>query len=116
MKIQIVSDGYPTKEYPLNVVFAFDQAKALKDYGHEILFVSIDLRSIRRKRKFGEYWTSKDNIDIVDYSIPLGNFPNSIMLFFGKFALRRIRKNILTEFGKPDVKHAHFITKANKSN
>ena len=113
MKLLIISGGYPTKEYPLNGVFAFDQAKGLKEFGHEVLFVSIDLRSIRRKRKFGKNWTTKDSINIIDYSIPLGNFPIPILLFFGKFAINRIKNDILAKFGKPDLIHAHFLTNAN---
>jgi hypothetical protein len=51
MKIFIVSGGYPTNKYPLNGIFQFDQAKIISKEGHEVFFISLDMRSILRKRK-----------------------------------------------------------------
>lgn len=113
MKILIVSDGYPENDTSLSGIFAFDQAKALKAFGHDVLFVSIDLRSIRRKRKFGLSWIKKDEISIINYSIPLGRVPVKLLLYFGKKILIRIYPEILNKFGKPDVIHAHFTIYGN---
>ena len=53
MKVLIISRGYPTGKYPLNGIFEFDQAKALANLGHKVIFASVDMRSIRRIRKWG---------------------------------------------------------------
>jgi glycosyltransferase involved in cell wall biosynthesis len=113
MKILIVSEGYHKTKDDLNGIFEFDQAKALKDIGHDIIFASIDFRSIRRKRKLGLYWDTKDGINILNYSIPLGRFPLRINLFIGRLAIMRMYKTILKKYGNPDIIHANFNTIGN---
>ena len=53
MLIYILSLGFPSKKYPLQGIFGLDQAKAIASIGHRIILVSIDIRSIRRMRKWG---------------------------------------------------------------
>ena len=53
MKILLTADGYPTPVYPANTIFVFDQAKALKNEGHNVILAVVDVRSIRRKRAWG---------------------------------------------------------------
>ena len=53
MYILIVASGYPTEKYKLNGIFEFDQAVALSKMGHKVIYACVDLRSIRRKRKWG---------------------------------------------------------------
>lgn len=113
MFILIVARGYPKNNNDLNGIFEFDQAKALHKYGHKIVFVSLDLRSFRRKRKLGKYWKTIHGIDIINISIPLGAMPKSILLFSGKCALRMIYPEILQRHGKPDIIHAHFTLNGN---
>ena len=64
MKIFIIARGYPTDKNPLLGIFEFDQARALKKRGHEVIYVAIDLRSFRRKRKFGYNSFIKERINI----------------------------------------------------
>lgn len=108
MYILIVSRGYPTKKSILNGIFEFDQAKALQNLGHKVIFASIDLRSIRRWRKWGSSYKVKDNIEIYNCSIPLGRFPWWILLFFGKIALYHTYLKIKQSHGRPDIIHSHF--------
>lgn len=113
MFIIIIAGGYPQKSSPLNGIFEFDQAKALQAKGNKIVFVSIDLRSIRRKRKLGKYHSKINNIEIYNYSIPLGCLPDKVLLFFGKFAINRIFRDVLKKHGRPDIIHAHFTHPGN---
>ena len=53
--ILIVSRGVPTKEYPMNGLFEFDQARALAALGHDVKMLVVDIRSFLRKRPFGIY-------------------------------------------------------------
>ncbi len=108
MHILIVSGGYPQIRAPLLGIFAFDQAKALLQFGYHVTFVSIDLRSIRRKRKLGLSKTQKEGVNIINISLPLGKLPFSVLSFFGKKAILKAYNIVENEFGVPDIVHAHF--------
>lgn len=108
MYILIIARGYPSEKWPLNGIFEFDQAKALHLSGHKVVFASIDLRSIRRWRKWGISNTGKDMIPIFNISIPVGNVPWPILYSAGKTGLSLLFKKILKENGYPDIVHAHF--------
>lgn len=108
MYILIVARNFPTKNYPLGGIFEFDQAQALQKQGHKVVYLALDMRSIRRKRKLGKYWTQIDGIDILCISIPLGRIPANLMYEIGKLGLKLYYKDILKKYGKPDIIHAHF--------
>lgn len=109
MYILIVSRGYPTDRYKTNGIFEFDQAKALAQAGHKVVFACIDMRSIRRIRKFGSESLIKDNVQIEAINVPCGRIPNFILNKISIFALKRLYKKIIKKYGKPDIIHAHFI-------
>lgn len=109
MKILEVGRGVPSEKAPLNGIFEFDQAKALAAFGHEIIYATVDLRSIRRKRKLGLQCYQKDGISIVSISIPVGAVPPTILDFVGKCALKLLYKRIEKTFNRPDIVHAHFL-------
>ena len=54
--------------------FEFDQAKALNDFGHEVFVISLDLRSVRRKRKWGVFFFGIQRNK--DYKSQSSNWPN----------------------------------------
>lgn len=108
MFIVELSRGIPSKKYPLNGVFEFDQAKALSEAGHKVIFCAIDLRSIRRKRKFGLTITTIQNIEVYNYSFPLGRVPKWLLSIFAYRGFKKIYKKIVKKYGMPDVIHAHF--------
>ena len=112
MYILIISGGFPSEKYPLNGIFAYDQAKALAALGHKIIFAAVDLRSIRRKRKWGVKTFDSNNITVVEINLPIGRAGNQILDFTGKKALRYLYKRIIAKWGKPDVIHAHFLNAA----
>jgi glycosyltransferase involved in cell wall biosynthesis len=92
----------------MNGIFEYDQAKALSNYGHNVIFGFVDLRSIRRFRKFGFEKLEKDGILHYGVNIPLGRFPQNVLSFFGHHGLKLLYKKIEKELGKPDLMHAHF--------
>lgn len=108
MRVLIVSSGAPTEKYPLLGIFEFDQAKALKGLGHEVVFVTIDLRSIRRWRKWGKTHYRREGIDIYNVSFPLGAVPAMLLYKIGSWLGRNIFKDVLYYNGIPDIIHAHF--------
>ena len=103
MTVFIIANGYPTEKYRGVGIFELDQAKALAAKGHQIVYLAVDLRSIRRWRKWGFESLVKDNVEIRAINIPLGRFPNKILHFFGIIGLSWIYKRAIRDFGKPDI-------------
>lgn len=110
MYVCIVSRAYPTVKYPLYGIFEFDQAKALKTAGCKVIFLSVDLRSIRRFRKWGKYHVVKEGIDVYNISFPLGRVSGKVFYEVGRRALLCLFKWVIKEQGVPDIVHAHFTS------
>ena len=109
MKVLIVSRGLPQPDNPTFGIFELDQAKALTKQGIDVIFFAVDLRSIRRKRKYGIVKTLYDGIECYTISVPLGNVPPSIFCPVGSVALKYLFNRVFkhsTEY--PDIIHAHF--------
>ena len=104
MFIIVVSRGYGSEPG----MFELDQAKALRDYGHKVIIISLDLRSVRRRRKLGFTKSCHEGIETYNFSFPLGRLPVQILLKIGQFGINKIYKKILQDHGKPDAIHAHF--------
>lgn len=109
MLIYILSLGFPSKKYPLQGIFALDQAKAIASIGHRIILVSIDIRSIRRMRKWGlQKIYIENNITVYNFSFPLGKFPPFIITNATSLILYLLFKIIIKKEARPDIIHAHF--------
>ncbi|MDD6477322.1 MAG: glycosyltransferase [Eubacteriales bacterium] len=92
--------------------FEFDQAYALAKESNEVCLISLDLRSIRRKRQLGITQICDKGLDIIKISIPLGAINKKL---FYKIAIRRftkILKKRIAQCGDFDVIHAHFLDNA----
>ena len=108
MYICIISRGYPTDQYKMNGIFEYDQAKALAQAGQKVVMAVIDLRSFRRKRKWGLERLSQDGVEIYALNVPVGRCPLPLFNRIGMWALRRLSRIIEREQGKPDILHSHF--------
>ena len=108
MRIYIISRGYPSEKYVKNGIFEFDQAKALASIGHEVVFLALDLRSFRRKRKFGRESFQKSGVNIEAVNIPCGKLSPKILRAVRAKALSSLYKQCVARYGKPDIIHAHF--------
>lgn len=109
MYVLIVSRGVPSDNDPLNGVFEFDQAKAIaSETEFKVVYISLDFRSIRRKRKLGYYKYTRDGINIYCLSLPIGPIYYKLFYIIGKWATMFLFKRIRKEFGLPEVVHAHF--------
>lgn len=107
MNILIVSRGIPTEKYKNYGVFEYDQAKALQRYGHNVIIVIIDLRSIIKWRKWGFNVSAQDSLTIYSISMPVGRL-GKITQTVGCICLNRIYKKIFIKHGVPDIIHTHF--------
>lgn len=109
MYVLVIANGYPTLKYFGSGVFEFDQAKALHEAGCKVVFAAVDLRSIRRWRKWGFEHLCKDGVEIYAVNIPLGRVPHSLLNYFGKWGIQKLYKKIKKNHGEPDIIHAHFL-------
>ncbi|NLE93873.1 MAG: glycosyltransferase family 4 protein, partial [Chloroflexi bacterium] len=108
MKIMILSRGYPTEQYKDNGIFEFDQAKALVNNGVDIIFAAVDIRSLRRWRRWGFEEKNVEGVKIYAVNLPVGRMPNTIKRWLGYVGLKLLYQRILQREGKPDLIHAHF--------
>lgn len=109
MKILVVSRGYPSENHKMLGIFEFDQAKALASLGHEVIFASIDVRSLRRWRKWGLESFKKDGIQVEAISLPGGKIPKNILNKISDYGFKKLYSKILKKHGVPDIIHAHFL-------
>ncbi len=107
-----VSWGCPSDKWPINGLFQFDQAKAINDYGKSVVFLALDLRSMRRWRKWGLNKFSKNGIDVYEYNFPLGGFKPFIKYAVQDFVFRYSIKKIVKELGYPTCVHIHCCQQA----
>lgn len=112
MFVLIISRGYPTPKYPGNGIFEFDQARALAKAGQKVIYAAVDLRSLRRWRKWGMEHFMKDGIEVYAINIPLGRLPHNVIRCVGRLGLRVLYRVIHREHGAPEVIHAHFLSMA----
>lgn len=113
MKILIVTRGYPQSHNRMLGLFEKDQALALKQAGHDIAYAVVDIRSIRRKRKFGfNHFTDDNGLEIFEMNWPIGPMPRPMIEYFRQEALIKLYPYIFDYFGKPDIIHAHFLNYA----
>ena len=93
----------------MNGIFEYDQAKALVSAGHEIIYLAVDLRSLRRRRKWGYESLRRDKISIEAINFPCGRIPKKILQRIGKYCLRGLFQRTIQKYGMPDIVHSHFI-------
>lgn len=115
MYILIIARGYPTEKYKMNGIFEFDQVKALVEAGIDVVYAAVDVRSIRRWRKWGYESFEKDGVQIEAINIPCGRIPKTILRKIQMRGLKNLYKRIETKYGEPDIIHAHFLGYGNIS-
>lgn len=110
MKVIVLSWGIPTKRYPNNGVFQFEQALQLSNKGLDILFLYFDFRSIRKSRKFGTVYNKVNkNLITLGLNIPLSPLPTKISFLIKKYLINRFSLKNKDLLGEYDIFHSHFI-------
>lgn len=112
MYVLFIARGYPTKRYKTYGIFEFDQAKALVEQGCKVVYAAVDLRSVRRWRKWGIRKQLINDVNIYEINIPLGRVPKPLLRKTSIMALKILYKKIIRDQGKPDIIHAHFTDQA----
>lgn len=109
----IVARGCPSANNKLLGLFEFEQARALTAAGHKVVFAAVDVRSVRRWRRWGISTRNVDGVAVYTINIPVGNIPAATKNRITISALRILYNRILKDKGKPDLMHAHFTDMAN---
>lgn len=112
MNILVLSDGYPTESHRMSGLFAFDQAKALKKAGHNVVYGCVNLRSLRHKNYPGKSIHEKDGMTIYSINFPLGRVPVKIRKAISCRLFKILFQEILDRGNKIDIVHAHFYDMA----
>lgn len=108
MFIVVVARALPGGSQPLYGQFELDQAKALQAAGHQVVVAALDMRSLRRWRKWGSYFTEIEGLPAINISWPLGAVgPKRTSKALDK-AWAKALNLIVEKYGRPDVVHAHF--------
>lgn len=109
MYILMIARGYPTDKYKMNGIFEYDQAIALANQGHKVVFAAVDPRSIRRCRHWGYESLKRDGIFLEAINIPLGRGFNRVGDKLLEAGLSILYKKIEKKYGTPEIIHAHFL-------
>ena len=108
MRILIAGRGFDALDRHEVGVFELDQARALRDAGHDVRFAAVDTRSIRRARPFGCREYELHGIPVVYCAIPSGAHPASLAAAAQRRAAEMIWKRLAKEGWEPEMVHAHF--------
>ena len=106
MKVLIISRGVPTAKAPLNGIFEWDQALALKNANVDVAFLALDFRKITEKRFWGIRRYVREGISVFELSLPTGVYRRALGLL--QFWCKQMYKRVEKHWGKPDVLHSHF--------
>ena len=107
MKICIVSRNI---NYDYTGSFEFDQALALKERGHDVYVLSLDFRSIRRKRPIGMHVDVHKGVNVIRCSLPIGPVKLSLAERIEITAFKKAFEAIEKQAGGFDVVNPHFFT------
>ena len=90
--------------------FEFDQALALKERGHDVYVLSLDFRSIRRKRPIGMHVDVHKGVNVIRCSLPIGPVKLSLAERIEITAFKKAFEAIEKQAGGFDVVNPHFFT------
>ena len=108
MYVLIIANGYPTIGNRGLGIFELDQAKALKAIGCKVVYAAIDVRSVRRRRKWGYEERTIDGVEIHAVNIPGGKIYPALLNRMRVAGLGYLYRRISAKHGHPDILHAHF--------
>lgn len=110
-KILLITRGIPSKKNPMWGNFELDQAKALLEWGHHVVCLSIDRNVRLNGLRIGKSEKTVDGIKMFNFFLPLPQhlFPRSIVNFIVDTITKICIKNILKKEGEFDVVHGHYL-------
>lgn len=108
MRILITGRGYDTPAEHSLGIFEWDQARALRDAGHDVRFAALDTRSVRARRPWGVRSFTIDGIPVRYGSLPAGRAFGRLSLALEDKAAELLWERIDRDGWRPEVVHSHF--------
>lgn len=108
MRILISARGFDDRKKHEIGIFELDQAKALRDAGHEVRIAAIDTRSVRHRRTWGLCEYMQDGIRVCGCALPAGPLPFGLGEKAQRLAASAIWGRITRDGWRPEIIHAHF--------
>lgn len=107
-----VSWGCPSEKWPTNGLFQFDQTKALREIGEKVVFLALDVRSIKKWRKWGINTFIKDGIPVFEYNFPYGPLSPKFKFKIQDYCFQKAIASVEKSYGKPKCIHVHTCQQA----
>ena len=107
MRVLSLTNTFPTLDQIYSGSFIHRQAMVLNKRDIEISVLHLDMRSIRKKRRYGFYKYQIENVDVYRCSFPCGPIPFVLEELYKRCLLFSVKK-ICEEIGHIDLIHAHF--------
>lgn len=107
MKIWVIGREYPSEFNKMRGSFELEQAKMLSEVC-DVIYPSVDLRSIRHWRKWGIKSFTNDKLKVYKYDFPVGKCPLLILKNIEKMIFEKLFDKIITIEGMPDIIHIHY--------
>lgn len=107
-----VSWGCPSDKWPTNGLFQFDQAKAIRDAGEKVVFLGLDMRSLRKWRKWGVNHFEKAGMPVYEFNFPYGPLSEDIKFKLQDYCFEKSINCIEEKYGKPRCIHVHTCQQA----
>ena len=108
MYVWVIGRSLPEVKTGMMGIFEFEQAIALKDIGHKVIYTYCDVRSIRYQRRFCFKNTSIDGVSVYGYHLPLGGIYKKLLNYIKYIYFRKTVEKIIDNYGLPDIIHIHF--------
>lgn len=107
--VLVCGRGAPTPDSPLLGLFELDQARALHVAGVPVVYAGLDVRSLRRHRRWGLVRGEHHGVPTLVLNVPLGRLPRRL----NRWLMTRLWNVLLAvvrrEHGRPRVLHGHFL-------
>ena len=108
MRILVAGRGLDSPRGPAVGIFEMDQARALRDAGHDVRFAATDTRSLRRIRPWGFRRYQLEGIPVFYGALPCGALPRPLPAWAEAAAARGIYRRATRDGWTPQVIHQHF--------
>lgn len=112
MLIFSVPGWYKSDSNPENCIFIYEQMQALKSSGNKIIVLAVHQAPIYSPEKASKEIKVVDDNGIITYSIAVPTLCPSklryLYIFEFEFALRKMIKKAIADYGTPDLFYAHF--------
>lgn len=109
MRVVVCGRGVPSPGSPLLGIFELDQARALSQAGVQVVYAALDVRSVRRWRRWGLRHRTLDGVPVVELNVPLGRLPRSVNRMVMTRLWDLLLAAVVARHGRPDLLHGHFL-------